>query len=127
MAVIYLAEGASWISSNVLGPVLGALGVIATAVFTTITTLRTSQRATALQQQQQLEARSDKQYERLQKQLDETESELDKARDVADALRRERDEALDNLARLRHRVWAAGHDPETIGREPGTNDPRPRI
>lgn len=125
--MIYLASDAGSIAGSYVGPVLAAIGVVVTAALTAITTLRTSQRASALQQQQALEARSDKQYERAIAQRDEAETELEKARANYDAMRKQRDEALEELARLKQRVWVAGHDPETIGREPGTNEPRPRI
>lgn len=106
--------------------VLGAVSTIVVAIVTGVTTLRSNTRATALQQQQALEARSDKQYDRLVTQLDEAERDRDAARAEAAAYRRERDQAQDDYARLRHRVWLAGHDPDLIGREPDAHSPPPQ-
>lgn len=105
-------------AGSVAALVIGALVSVVTAVAVPYFTLRSSSRAATQQQHARVVEQGNLQYERMQRLCDEAEHERDEARREADAFRRERDGALDDLARLRHRVWAAGFDPDTIGREP---------
>lgn len=123
--IFLAAEGANAASgnSNLIPIIIGAVATLITAFVVPSFTLRASTRAQSQQQAQAVLQQGNVLYDRLQKQLDEAEKERDEARREADAYRKERDQALDDLARLKHRVWAAGHDPEMIGRGPTPNGP----
>lgn len=116
--VIFLAAEATPAAgnNNLWVVIIGAIATLITAFVVPSFTLRASSRAQSQQAQQVVLQQGNVLYDRLQKQLDEAEKERDESRREADAYRRERDTALDDLARLRHRVWAAGFDPEMIGR-----------
>lgn len=115
--MIYLAEAAGASNGSLAAIIVGAIVSVITAIAVPAFTLRSSTRATQAQQQQNVITQSNELYNRLKAQCDEAERELDEARKEVNTYRRERDETLDELARLRHRVWAAGLDPDTIGRE----------
>lgn len=115
--MLYLADAAGP-GNSIIAIVIGAIVSVVTAVAVPYFTLRSSSRATAQQQQAKVVEQANLQYDRLQRLCDEAERERDEAHRETDAYRRERDAALDELARLRHRVWSAGLDPDTIGREP---------
>lgn len=115
---MYLAEAASAGNSSLTAIIIGAVVSIITAITVPAFTLRSSTRAAQQQAQQAVLQQGNLQYDRLKAACDEAEKERDEARRDAGAYRRERDDALDELARLRHRIWAAGLDPDTIRREP---------
>lgn len=126
--MIHLAEGAGAGNGNqnLWVVIIGAAVSIVTAFIVPAFTLRSSNRSATQQQQAAVLAQGNELYNRLKAQCDEAEQERDEARREADIYRKERDVALDELARLKHRVWAAGHDPETIGREPPNARPEKR-
>lgn len=119
--MIHLVEGAASGGSgdnNLWVVIVGAVVSVITAFIVPAFTLRSSNKSATQQQHQAVLQQGNALYDRLKSTCDVAEKERDEARREADAYRKERDAALDDLNRLKHRVWAGGHDPETIGREP---------
>ncbi len=106
-------------------PVIGAIGVITVAVITLVGTFRSSGRTAQVQRDNELDARADRQNERLMAELvrvttllEIRERERDTAVQARDQAREALGEYRERYAALRVRVRNAGLDPDTIGEEP---------
>lgn len=103
-------------------PVVGAIAMIIVAAITLIGTFRTSGRSAQVLRDNELDARADRQNERLMEELKRLtsllelrERERDAAIDARDKAREALHEYRERYAALRVRVRNAGHDPDTLG------------